>query len=57
MEQQYWRQFAIGFLMVNTACVVVLIEVLTFGKPYISLFFLILTLTILFNRKLFWKKK
>ncbi|MBI4973744.1 hypothetical protein HZC27_03990 [Candidatus Roizmanbacteria bacterium] len=57
MEQQYWRQFAVGFFFINTACVIVLIEVLVFGKPYVSLFLLILVFTYLLNKKLFLKKK
>jgi len=53
MEQHFWRQFAVGFFVVNTVCVIILIEVLIFGKPYISLFLLILVFTFFLNKKLF----
>jgi len=57
MEKRFWRQFAVSFFVVNTVCVIILIEVLVFGRPYIFLFLLIFSLTFFLNRKIFKRNK
>lgn len=48
-----WKVFAYGYFAVNTVCILVLIDLLVFGKPYITLFLLIFSLTIYVNFKIF----
>lgn len=51
MDRQFWTHFAYGFAAVNTFCIMILLEMLIFDIPYVSLFFMIFALTIYLNFK------
>ena len=51
MSNKFWSYLAYGFFATQTHCVVILLEFLIFGRPYISLFWGILVLTVHFNLK------
>jgi hypothetical protein len=55
MERKFWKYFAYGYLAVNTLCAIVLIETIILGKPYVSLFLMILATMIYLNLKTFYK--
>lgn len=57
METQFWRNFAIGFLAVNTLCAVILFEVLMYDVPYVSAFIILFFGLFLFNKRLFLRHK
>lgn len=57
MDRQFWHYFAIGFLIVNTLCVISLFEMLIYGRPYITLFFILFGFTVFLNRKLLFRHK
>ncbi len=55
MERKFWQYFAYGYLAVNTVCVIIIIETIVLGKPYVSLFLLILASMVYLNLKTFYK--
>ena len=57
MSDRLWKFIAYGYFISNTLCLIVLLEMLILGKPYISLFLLILATTIYLNFKIFKIKK
>lgn len=56
MDNKFWRYFAYGFFAVNTISVIIMVEVLLYGKPYASLFLLIFFSTIYFNLRHFKRR-
>lgn len=57
MNEKYWKLIAYGFFATQTVSVVMLIEMLAFGKPYISLFWGIYLIMIYLNFKRFAPEK
>jgi len=57
MKENFWLLIGYILIAVNTLSVVILLEMIIFGKPYITLFILILYCAYRFNMKLFMKKK
>jgi len=53
MSDRLWKFIAYGYFISNTLCLIVLLEILILGKPYISLFLLILAATAYLNLKNF----
>lgn len=53
MEKKFWHYFAWGYLIVNTACLIIIMETIVLGKPYVSLFAMILAAMIYLNFKTF----
>ncbi|MFZ6034815.1 MAG: hypothetical protein ACOYUB_01520 [Patescibacteria group bacterium] len=53
MEKKFWKYFAYGYLAVNTICLIMIFETIVLGKPYASLFLLILSATVYLNLKTF----
>lgn len=53
MEKKFWKYFAYGYLAVNTICLIMIFETIVLGKPYVSLFLLILSVTVYLNLKTF----
>lgn len=51
MEKKFWAYYSIGFLIINTLSILILIETIFFNRPYISLFVLCFLLTFLINKK------
>lgn len=56
MSDRLWKFIAYGYFISNTLCLIVLLEMLILGKPYISLFLFIFAGTTFFNFKYFKKK-
>lgn len=50
-----WNKIAWGFFISNTLGILVLVDVIFFRMPYITLFILIFSLTLYLNFKLFKK--
>lgn len=57
MDTQFWHHFAIGFLVVNTLCVVILLEMIIVGKPFVSGFLVLFALMYWLNRRLLFRRK
>jgi len=53
MSDKLWKYFAYGWFAVQTVCIFILLEVILFRFPYISLFFLILGGTVYVNCRIF----
>lgn len=51
MQAKFWKYFAYGFALLQTLCAALLVEFIIFGKPFISLFCIILAFTLHFNFK------
>lgn len=56
VEKKFWHYFAWGYLIINTVCLVMIIETIVMGKPYVSLFLLIFASLAYFNFKTFYKR-
>jgi len=57
MEQDFWSIIGSGLVIANTASVIILLELLILGKPYISFFAVIFFGTYKLNKRLFSRKK
>lgn len=51
MQDKFWKYFAYGFAILQTMCAVIVVEMIIFERPYISLFWLILAGTLHINLK------
>ncbi len=51
MDKKFWQYFSIGFFIVNTLTIIILMETIIFNRLYISLFILCFLITILLNKK------
>ncbi len=49
MQNKFWQILAIGWLLMQTLCLVVVLEFLILGRPYLTLFLLIFAGTLHFN--------
>lgn len=56
VEKKFWQYFAYGYLIVNTVCLVMIIETIVIGKPYVSLFLIIFASLAYLNLKTFYKR-
>lgn len=50
-----WRIIAYGYFATSTLCLLLLIEILLLGRPYVSLFLLIFSGTLYLNWKVLGK--
>jgi len=57
MKEDFWLLVGYILIIFNTLSVVILLEMIIFGKPYITLFLLILYCMYKLNMNLFVKKK
>ncbi len=57
MKEDFW--LLVGYILItfNTLSVVILLEMIFLGRPYVTLFLLILFCVYKINKKLFAKKK
>ena len=49
METQFWRKFALYFLIVNTFCSIILIELFVTGTLYVSAFLALFFILAVYN--------
>jgi hypothetical protein len=57
MNSKLLKHIAYGWLVLQTMCIFILLEILISGKLYISLFLLIFAMTTYLNFKMFRKEK
>jgi len=56
-ENRLWRTIAYLFFAGNTSFIIILLEMIILGRPYFSLFLLILAVSVYLNFKFFLGKK
>lgn len=57
MKEDFWLLLGYILITFNTLSVVILLEMIFLGRPYITLFLLILYIVYKINRKMFTKKR
>ena len=55
MNNKFWEHFAYGYSITNFLCIFILLEIIFFGKPFITLFLIIFYIIYRFNKRLFQK--
>lgn len=57
MDSKFWAYFAWGFLIVNTWCIFIMLELLVWGKAYINLFLIIFAIILSYHLPYLKKNK
>lgn len=57
MDDRLWKTIVYGVFIVNTLGIMILMEMVFFNFPYISLFLMIFAGTLYWNRSLFYRNK
>ena len=57
MEDKLWHYFSIGFFLVNTIAMLMLIEIILYKIPYMTIFLIIFACVLRYNLSLIKKNR
>lgn len=52
MTDEFWKKFTYGYFILQTICLLAILDMLVFGKPFILLFLIIFGFSLYINVKL-----
>jgi len=55
MEKDFWQLFGLIFLIANTFSIIILLEMIVWGKPFITLFIVVFYMVFQVNKKMLKK--